>query len=448
MVDIKADNGELQGVARSWEDVSQELGRIHANASDETQLKRSSYSGLIVGDLQCCDSSDTLSSVSDAFETLRNRVLDLLGEGASVTQKLSGSVTGAAGGLDQAETDATETFEGGGGFSPPSSSLPETSTPDPTDTGLPLQPVNTSPEVAVEPLDPDSLDDDQRTAYDNSFYRDDAAGGTVDSYDDLFFQNDATDTLTSPDQPVIDVKHVVNPETGAEHWIVSVPSDTGCTDLPGPVDDPSSDTTGAPAGYSPTERSDDHAFDWAAMDDAPPSSNDPQLPGSTGQQLDHSAVVQAMHDAGIPDGANVLLTGTGQGGYLAASLASTPDLPHHCIGVVTAGTPIGETNIPADIPVISFEHPADPFTQTDLNGNGVVDQPTASNYTQVVLPDDGTGTFDQHNYPDAVASYLQTDPTMAQSHSEWFGHIQSHEMYTWTTSSETDTSTTAGISVD
>ena len=295
----------------------------------------------------------------------------------------------------------------------------------------------------VGPLDPSSLSSDQLAAYNGSFQRDEASGGIVDSYDDLLFQNDVTDVLTDDGQFVVGIKHIVDPATGEDHWIVSVPSETEWADLDPTADtlvaDPS-DTTSACS--APVERADGHMFDWSAMGDSSAATDSGLAPSAQEQQHHQAAVFQAMHDAGVPDGADVLFTGTGQGGYLAAGLAASTDLPYHCVGVVTAGTPIGEISVPPDIPVVSFEHPGDPYTQVDLNGDGVVNQPTGSNYTQVILPDAGTGTFSQHGYAEAVAAYLQTDLAVAQSHPEWFGRISSHEMYTWTDSTGTSAPTT------
>ena len=279
----------------------------------------------------------------------------------------------------------------------------------------------------------------------------------VDSYDDLLFQNDKTDALTADGQCVVDIKHVVDPATGADHWIVSVPSQTewagqdpaapdasaaGATGLDGAATgavsttgDTAAGSGAATGGYSGS------VIDLSALgpDPDPVATGSPLLPSAGEQQSYQAGVLQAMHDAGVPDGADVLFTGTGQGGYLAAGLAADTGLPYHCVGLVTAGMPVGEVSVPADVPVVSFESPSDPFTQVDLDGDGVVGQPTGSSCTQVVLPDTGTGTFDQHDYADAVAAYLQTDPTVAQSHPEWFGQIESHEMYTWTTSAQTVT---------
>lgn len=70
------------------------------------------------------------------------------------------------------------------------------------------------------------------------------------------------------------------------------------------------------------------------------------------------AVVLAMVEAGVPNGASVLLSGWSLGGITAANLAADPAFTaaYDVDAVVVAGAPIDDSPIPTHIPVLSFEH--------------------------------------------------------------------------------------------
>jgi pimeloyl-ACP methyl ester carboxylesterase len=68
------------------------------------------------------------------------------------------------------------------------------------------------------------------------------------------------------------------------------------------------------------------------------------------------AVRQAISAAGLAPNEKVILVGYSQGGMIAANLAES-GLP--VSGIVTIGSPIAESEIPKDIPVISIEHTND-----------------------------------------------------------------------------------------
>ncbi|MCH1884142.1 hypothetical protein [Agrococcus sp. ARC_14] len=70
------------------------------------------------------------------------------------------------------------------------------------------------------------------------------------------------------------------------------------------------------------------------------------------------AVRQACVEAGVPDGASVVLTGWSLGGITAANLAADPDFAatYAIDAVIVAGASIDDAAIPTHIPVLSFEH--------------------------------------------------------------------------------------------
>lgn len=70
------------------------------------------------------------------------------------------------------------------------------------------------------------------------------------------------------------------------------------------------------------------------------------------------AVRQAMAEAGVPDGASVLLSGWSLGGITAANLAGDPGFAadYDVDGVIVAGSSVDDIDVPAHIPVLSFEH--------------------------------------------------------------------------------------------
>ncbi|SDH36029.1 hypothetical protein [Agrococcus jejuensis] len=74
------------------------------------------------------------------------------------------------------------------------------------------------------------------------------------------------------------------------------------------------------------------------------------------------AVRQAMADAGVPDGAGVVLSGWSLGGITAANLAADPSFTaqYDVDAVVVAGSPVDDVAVPSHIPVLSVEHVGDP----------------------------------------------------------------------------------------
>lgn len=75
-----------------------------------------------------------------------------------------------------------------------------------------------------------------------------------------------------------------------------------------------------------------------------------------------AAVRRAMAEAGVPDGAGVVLSGWSLGGITAANLAADPSFTarYDVDAVVVAGAPVDDVPVPSHIPVLSVEHVGDP----------------------------------------------------------------------------------------
>lgn len=220
----------------------------------------------------------------------------------------------------------------------------------------------------VEELDPANMTEEQRKAWEE------AQGVTsLDSLSDLVSVNGTTDRMGGEDASVIDVKRVVGPD-GKEHWVVSLPStqdwqfggDTGALN--------------------------DRDSNVALMLDNPAF-----------KTVYERAVLEAMQDAGISPGDDVVLTGFSQGGIMAANLASDPTFPYNTVGVVTNGSPIDTFDIPSNIPVYAFQHANDAVPMLDGNVSGA----TGTNVHRVILPPMGN-PIDAHNndnYTNSVAAW-------------------------------------------
>ncbi len=105
-------------------------------------------------------------------------------------------------------------------------------------------------------------------------------------------------------------------------------------------------------------------------------------------------VAKALHDAGAPPGADVMLIGHSQGGIVAANAAAdsaTGEFPYHVTHVVTAGSPIANIPIPKGTQVLSFENSHDIVPHLDGHSN-----PAASNVTTVTF-DNQHGTMGENH---------------------------------------------------
>ncbi len=138
------------------------------------------------------------------------------------------------------------------------------------------------------------------------------------------------------------------------------------------------------------------------------------------------AVLQAMQNAGVAPGSDVVWSGFSQGGIMAANLAADDSVPYNTIGVVTNGSPIDGFDIPGDVPIMQVEHVSDPVAKLDLQTPlvphpQVVDGPTGpavtitprlpGNVDWVALQDpDGSinpgQTHNARNYTDSLQKYI------------------------------------------
>jgi hypothetical protein len=111
------------------------------------------------------------------------------------------------------------------------------------------------------------------------------------------------------------------------------------------------------------------------------------------------AVKDAMAKADISSTDPVMLSGFSLGGITAGLMASDPWVNSHynVTNVVTAGSSIGNFDIPSTVDVLSFEHEGDLVAATDGTPN-----PATSN--QVTVFDEPPGTGEPHN----ALKYSQT----------------------------------------
>ncbi|PWK90245.1 PGAP1-like protein [Lentzea atacamensis] len=103
-------------------------------------------------------------------------------------------------------------------------------------------------------------------------------------------------------------------------------------------------------------------------------------------------IEEALRMAGATDGKPVMLLGHSQGGIVAAQ--STPDLVasgYNVTHVVTAGSPVGRIDVPANVQMLSLENRNDIVPRLDA-----ADNPDTANRTTVKF-DQNYGDFKNHN---------------------------------------------------
>lgn len=249
----------------------------------------------------------------------------------------------------------------------------------------------------VEELDPGDLDGARLEAWER-------AHGTTEltSLSDLVTANGATDAMGGEDATVVDVKKVIGPD-GSVHWVVSLPS--------------TQDWQFGPDAGALNDRDSNVAL---MMDN-------PIWRGAY-----ERAVLEAMSDAGVPPGGDVVLTGFSQGGIMAANLAADGTFPYNTVGVVTNGSPIDSFDIPPNIPVYAFQHATDAVPM--LDGNVISETPP--NVHRIVLPG-AASPLDTHNndlYADSVAQwerqYEATYGTPPPYVDLFTGQVVDHSAYT------------------
>ena len=127
--------------------------------------------------------------------------------------------------------------------------------------------------------------------------------------------------------------------------------------------------------------------------------------GGQSSQLE-AAVREAMRQAHIPAGADVMLTGFSLGGITAGHLASDPSFTstYNVQAVLTGGSPIARFDIGSTTQVLSLEHTDDIVPH--LDGMSNPDQPNWTTYTDAtpVIKDAHGNDVPAHNY----VTYAQT----------------------------------------
>jgi hypothetical protein len=243
---------------------------------------------------------------------------------------------------------------------------------------------------------------------------------TIDSLADLIRTNGYADDMGGSDRSVIDIA-MVEQADGTFHWVVALPSTQDWGLLKKMFGDDFADTL---KDYPATNDLDSNIA-LMLMDN-------PYL----ATQYER-AVMQAMSDAGVPPGADVVYTGFSQGGIMAANLASNANSPYNVIGVVTNGSPIGGFDIPATIPVLSFEHFGDPVPLLD---GEPIDQRALDNPNRTVVilptPDGNFSTENTHNntnYAESVEAWEAANNTAPGFGDPPFyaGEVVDRQQHTW-----------------
>lgn len=244
-------------------------------------------------------------------------------------------------------------------------------------------------DVRVTELDPSML----RTPEQQAAWEQANGVTSITSLEDLVRANGQTDAMGGEDATAIDIKQVVAAD-GSTHWVVSLPS-TQAWEL------------GGPSGAM-----NDRDNNLALMLDNP-----------LFRTQYERAVLDAMSQAGIPQGADVVLTGFSQGGIMAANLAADSSFPYTPVAVVTNGSPVDNFHVPPHVPVYAFQHATDPVPMLDgslvgipgVPGQRPMDIPHTPvtvlppNIHQITLPDPpgshGFGAHDNGHYADSVGQW-------------------------------------------
>ncbi len=188
----------------------------------------------------------------------------------------------------------------------------------------------------VEELDPAGLSAEGRNSYDEMMDR-----GEVNGLTDLLKQNDLIDEISGGDSTAISVQTIRRAD-GSEYTLVNLPS----------------------------------TLDWAGLGIHPGLDGGPinDWDGNVAQVLFDNpvlrtqyerAVLDALRDAGVPPGSDVVWSGFSQGGIMAGNLGSDSSHGYKTVGIVTNGSPIDHFNIPSNVPVLQVQHALDPVPWLD-----------------------------------------------------------------------------------
>lgn len=239
---------------------------------------------------------------------------------------------------------------------------------------------------------------------------------SLDDFSDLVAANGYTDAMGRSDRSVIDIKKVKG-EDGSFHWVVSLPSTQDWGMLKAMFGDDFVDTL----------------KDYPATNDLDSNIALMLMENPVLATQYERAVMQAMSDAGIPPGGEVVYTGFSQGGIMAANLASSPTSPYEVIGVVTNGSPIDGFPIPSSVPVISFEHVGDvvPVLDGHAVDAGDIVENAFGNHKKVVMFPGG----DAHNNTTYTTSVQNNFDQYSDEYEQFFGEVVDQQQHTWTESS-------------
>lgn len=119
-----------------------------------------------------------------------------------------------------------------------------------------------------------------------------------------------------------------------------------------------------------------------------------------------SAVEQALRASGA-EHANVVLVGYSLGGLVAGELAASHKF--NVTGVLTIGSPLGQQNIPADIPVLSIQHSNDPVPAATGHSNPLTDNwATASKRFELSAGEASVAAHELNSYQSTVVEVDST----------------------------------------
>jgi predicted esterase len=237
----------------------------------------------------------------------------------------------------------------------------------------------------------------------------------IESVEQLVRQNGYTDGLGGNNASAVDIKAVQTPN--GVTYVVSLPSTKDWGLLKGAWDQEALPQT---------------FHDRGATNDL--DSNVDLMVAPFANTQYERAVMQAMVDAGVPPGADVVYTGFSQGGIMAANLASDANSPYHCVGVITNGSPIDTFDIPADVPVLAFQHERD--IVPGLDGNLPLHEAHPGQHTVTLpAPVDHNGQplmgHDSDQYADSVAAYIEKNPGIDDGFDFLRGDVIDHQQFTW-----------------
>ncbi len=231
----------------------------------------------------------------------------------------------------------------------------------------------------VEELDPGILDSEGQQAYNDLMDR-----GEINGLTDLLDQNGLIDKISGGDSTAISVQTIRRPD-GSEYTLVNLPS----------------------------------TLDWAGLDVAKWMEGGPinDWDANVAQVLFDNpvlrtqyerAVMDAMRDAGVPPGSDVVWSGFSQGGIMAGNMGSDSSAHgYNTVGIVTNGSPIDHFPIPNNIPVLQVQHALDPVPLLDgqqipnlgPNVDWVMGNP-------ITAPDGGFGPHNAGTYSDTLKDYV------------------------------------------